>query len=106
MTYTSYIVQANHDKSTKTNKIKTAKYSPLNFLPKNLFEQLTRFANVYFIFMIALNWVPALNAFGKEIAMVPVIAVLVATGCKDLYEDIQRHRSDNKVNTNKCEVFR
>ena len=89
-----------------TNKIKTSKYTLLNFLPKNLFEQLTRFANVYFIFIIVLNWIPAVNAFGKEIAMVPVIAVLAVTGIKDLYEDILRHRSDNKVNTQSCEVFR
>jgi hypothetical protein len=32
-----------------------------------------RFANLYFLFIVLLNWVPAINAFGKEISMLPVI---------------------------------
>ena len=75
-------------------------------MSRNLYEQLTRVANVYFIFIIILNWIPAVNAFAKEIAMVPVLAVLAVTAIKDLYEDIQRHLSDRKVNNNGCEVFR
>ena len=99
-----YTVKANYAKSIKSNKIKTSKYTFLNFLPKNLYEQLTRIANVYFIFIVFLNWVPAVNAFGAELAMVPVVAVLAATAAKDLYEDLQRQKSDKKINTRNCEV--
>ena len=101
-----YKVKPSYDGGAKSNRINTSKYSYINFLPKNLFEQLTRFANIYFIFIVFLNWVPAVNAFGKEIAMVPVLAVLAATAVKDLYEDIQRHKSDEKVNSKNCEVLR
>lgn len=55
------------------NKIRTTKYTLLSFLPKNLLEQFHRVANLYFIFIVLLNWFPQINAFGKEIAMIPVL---------------------------------
>lgn len=89
-----------------SNRIKTTKYTIITFLPKNLFEQFHRFANLYFIFVVALNWVPQVQAFGKEIAMVPVIFVLAVTACKDAFEDFRRYRSDKKVNLSKCRIYK
>jgi phospholipid-translocating ATPase len=37
------------------NKIRTAKYTPLSFLPKNLFHQFHNIANIYFFFLIILG---------------------------------------------------
>jgi len=37
------------------NKIRTSKYTPLSFLPKNLWFQFHNIANVYFLFIIVLN---------------------------------------------------
>ena len=36
------------------NKIRTAKYTPLSFVPKNLWFQFHNIANVYFLFLIIL----------------------------------------------------
>ena len=102
----SYVVKYEGFKTLPSNRVITSKYSIINFLPKNLFEQLTRFANVYFIMIVILNWIPTVNAFGKEIAMIPVIGVLLATAVKDLYEDVQRHLCDRKVNKTKVLIFR
>uniref|UniRef100_A0A8B9K3M5 Phospholipid-transporting ATPase n=1 Tax=Astyanax mexicanus TaxID=7994 RepID=A0A8B9K3M5_ASTMX len=80
------------------NKIRTTKYTFLSFIPKNLFEQLHRFANVYFIFLAALNFVPIVNAFQPEIAIIPIILVMSVTAVKDLWEDQRRRKSDRQVN--------
>lgn len=88
------------------NKIRTTKYTLLSFLPKNLFEQFHRIANVYFIFIVLLNWVPAISAFGKEVAMLPVLFVLGVTAIKDLFEDRRRHLSDKRINNSFCRVFK
>lgn len=37
------------------NKIRTAKYTPLSFVPKNLWFQFHNIANVYFFFIIILS---------------------------------------------------
>ncbi len=36
------------------NKIRTAKYTPLSFIPKNLFFQFQNIANVFFLFLVIL----------------------------------------------------
>ena len=37
------------------NKIRTAKYTPISFIPKNLYFQFHNIANVYFFFIIILG---------------------------------------------------
>jgi phospholipid-translocating ATPase len=91
--------------NTPDNHIRTTKYTLLSFLPKNLLEQFHRVANLYFIFIVLLNWVPSINAFGKEIAMIPVMFVLGVTGIKDLFEDRRRHASDKRINNSTCRVY-
>ncbi|KAK4887192.1 hypothetical protein RN001_003463 [Aquatica leii] len=87
------------------NKVRTTKYTLLSFLPRNLLEQFHRVANLYFIFIVLLNWFPAINAFGKEIAMIPVLFVLGVTAVKDLFEDRRRHASDKRVNNSTCRIY-
>ncbi|KAK5643768.1 hypothetical protein RI129_007613 [Pyrocoelia pectoralis] len=87
------------------NKVRTTKYTLLSFLPRNLLEQFHRVANLYFIFIVLLNWFPAINAFGKEIAMIPVLFVLGVTALKDLFEDRRRHASDKRVNNSTCRIY-
>lgn len=85
------------------NKIRTTKYTLLSFIPKNLLEQFHRVANLYFIFIVLLNWF--IDAFGKEIAMIPVLFVLGVTAIKDLFEDRRRRASDNRINNSTCRVY-
>lgn len=87
------------------NKVRTTKYTFLSFIPKNLFEQLHRFANVYFVFLCALNFVPIVNAFQPEISIIPIVFVMSITAIKDLWEDQRRRKSDQKVNNCLCDVY-
>lgn len=52
----SYIANEHntHDKRFTMNSIKTSKYTFFNFLPKNLFDQFSKMANVYFLFIMVL----------------------------------------------------
>ncbi|KAG5833302.1 hypothetical protein ANANG_G00274510 [Anguilla anguilla] len=95
----------NPNRHYANNKIKTTKYTLLSFLPKNLFEQFHRFANVYFVFIALLNFVPVVNAFQPELALAPVVFILSVTAIKDLWEDYRRHRSDKEINHMDCLVF-
>ncbi len=44
------------------NKIRTAKYTPLSFVPKNLWFQFHNVANIYFLFVILLGVSDSLKA--------------------------------------------
>lgn len=91
--------------SSHSNSIRTTKYTIFTFLPKNLFEQFHRFANWYFLFIIILNFVPQIQAFGKEVSMVPLVFVLSVTAIKDAFEDLRRFRSDREVNNRTVQVY-
>ncbi|KAF3834831.1 hypothetical protein F7725_027389 [Dissostichus mawsoni] len=97
--------EENPNRHYSNNKIKTTKYTVLSFLPKNLFEQFHRFANVYFVFIALLNFVPVVNAFQPELALAPVVFILSVTAIKDLWEDYRRHRSDTEINHMDCLVY-
>ena len=51
----------------QSNRIRTTRYNVLTFLPKNIFEQFHRIANIYFAILIGLNWVPVINAISKTV---------------------------------------
>lgn len=91
--------------SSRSNAIRTTKYTIITFFPKNLFEQFHRFANWYFLFIIILNFVPQIQAFGREVSMVPLVFVLAVTAVKDAFEDLRRFRSDREVNNREVQVY-
>ncbi|KAL5219496.1 hypothetical protein ABZP36_020180 [Zizania latifolia] len=80
------------------NAVRTAKYSPFTFLPRNLFEQFHRLAYVYFLVIAVLNQLPQLAVFGRGASVMPLAFVLIVTAVKDAYEDWRRHRSDRAEN--------
>ena len=81
-----------------TNNVKTAKYTLVNFLPKNLYSQFHRVANFYFLFLIVLQAIPAVSNWNAGVAAIPLIVICGVTALKDAIEDWKRHQSDNKVN--------
>ncbi|KXJ21363.1 putative phospholipid-transporting ATPase IM [Exaiptasia diaphana] len=70
------------------NFIKTSKYTLLSFLPVNLFEQMQRVANLYFLLQIIIMSIPEITALKPEATIVPLLFVLGATCVKDAYDDI------------------
>ncbi|XP_048455998.1 phospholipid-transporting ATPase VD [Rhincodon typus] len=92
-------------KNYMTNRIQTTKYTLLNFIPRNLFEQFHRVANLYFLFIVVLNWVPLVEAFQKEITMLPLVVVLAITGIKDGIEDYRRYKFDKQINNRTTKVY-
>lgn len=67
----------------RSNRISTTKYSILTFLPKNLFEQFHRAANIFFLFMAVIALIPATQALNPETAAAPLLTVLLVTAIRD-----------------------
>ncbi|KAG8052619.1 hypothetical protein GUJ93_ZPchr0001g30204 [Zizania palustris] len=87
------------------NSIRTAKYSVLTFLPRNLFEQFRRLSYVYFLAITVLNQLPQVAVFGRGASVLPLAFVLFVTAVKDAYEDFRRHRSDRQENNRLAAVL-
>jgi phospholipid-translocating ATPase len=80
------------------NKVRTSKYTLITFIPKNLFEQFRRVANIFFLAMVILQVFPIFGATNAQIGMLPLLAILGMTAIKDGIEDWRRAKLDNEVN--------
>lgn len=84
-----------------SNRIRTAKYTPLTFIPKNLFEQFRNVANLYFLLLVVLQCIPIFGVTEPAVSALPLMAILLITAIKDAIEDYRRSQSDKRVNTAK-----
>jgi phospholipid-translocating ATPase len=87
------------EQSWVSNRVRTAKYTPLTFIPKNLFEQFRNVANLYFLFLVILQCIPIFGVTSAVLSAMPLLAILVITGIKDVFEDWKRNQSDQRLNT-------
>ncbi|XP_053423350.1 phospholipid-transporting ATPase VB isoform X2 [Nycticebus coucang] len=100
--FEGYPRKENPNRHHRGNQIKTSKYTVLSFVPKNIFEQLHRFANLYFVGIVILNFVPVVNAFQPVVSMIPICVILAVTAIKDAWEDLRRYKSDKVINNQEC----
>jgi phospholipid-transporting ATPase len=105
------IIHLNNPPANSANKyvdnhISTAKYNVVTFLPKFLFEQFSKFANVFFLFTAALQQIPNLSPTNRYTTIGPLIVVLCISAGKELIEDYRRKTSDKTLNSSKARVLR
>lgn len=94
-------------KSLNNNKISTSKYTWYNCIPKILFEQFTKVANIYFLIIAIMQSIPAISiSNGKPLILVPLITVISINGIKNFVEDLKRKRSDQEENNREVEILK
>lgn len=83
----------------RDNRVKTSKYTFLTFLPKNLVEQFSKLANVYFLIISFMQMIPIISiSAGKPVMLMPLAFVIAVSMIKDIFEDFKRHKSDKSEN--------
>nr|XP_033804523.1 phospholipid-transporting ATPase IB-like [Geotrypetes seraphini] len=90
----------------RNNRVSTAKYSVLTFLPRFLYEQIRRAANAFFLFIALLQQIPDVSPTGRYTTLVPLLFILTVAGIKEIIEDYKRHMADNTINNKKTIVLR
>ncbi|KNC47800.1 aminophospholipid-transporting P-type ATPase [Thecamonas trahens ATCC 50062] len=98
--------ERNAEMGFPNNKVVTAQYTVLNFLPVNLFAQFHRVANLYFLLIALLQQIPGASPLGQGTTAMTLVVVLTFTAIKDAWEDYKRHRSDAEVNSRPILVLR
>lgn len=88
------------------NKITTAKYTTINFIPKNLLNQFKKAPNVYFLLICYLQTIPLISiSANKPVMAFPLVIIVFISMMKDAFEDFQRHKSDSQENNTTSEVL-
>ncbi|XP_051119366.1 probable phospholipid-transporting ATPase 8 [Andrographis paniculata] len=88
----------------RSNYVSTTKYNAFNFIPKSLFEQFRRVANLYFLVVACVSFSP-LAPFTAASILAPLIVVIGATMAKEGVEDWRRRKQDIEANNRKVKVF-
>lgn len=88
------------------NYISTGKYTALTILPKNLFEQFHRVANIWFLIVSFFQVLPLqLSPTSSWATVSPLSIILTLTLLKDAYLDFRRHRSDRLLNNRPAQIW-
>uniref|UniRef100_A0A8D0C8B1 Phospholipid-transporting ATPase n=1 Tax=Salvator merianae TaxID=96440 RepID=A0A8D0C8B1_SALMN len=69
------------------NRVSTAKYSVVTFLPRFLYEQIRKAANAFFLFIALLQQIPDVSPTGRYTTLVPLLFILTVAGIKEIIED-------------------
>ncbi|KAF9524901.1 phospholipid-transporting ATPase 1 [Crepidotus variabilis] len=96
-------MEIDHDGEPKAryvrNKVRTTKYTIITFIPKNLYEQFRRAANLFFLSLVILQLFPIFGAAAGSTAVLPLAFIITVTAIKDGVEDYRRGSLDEEVNT-------
>ncbi|KAL3511663.1 hypothetical protein ACH5RR_024380 [Cinchona calisaya] len=87
----------------RSNNISTTKYNVVTFLPKAVFEQFRRVANMYFLLAAILSLTPV-APFSAVSMIAPLAFVVGLSMAKEALEDWRRFMQDMKVNLRKTSV--
>jgi phospholipid-transporting ATPase len=87
------------------NHVSTAKYNIATFVPKFLYEQFSKYANIFFLFTAALQQIPNVSPTNRYTTIGPLIVVLLVSAGKELVEDWKRKTQDKELNRSKTKVL-
>ncbi|KAF8935380.1 hypothetical protein BGZ47_009973 [Haplosporangium gracile] len=100
------LIQPETGKPFVSNAVTTARYTLWDFLPKQLYAQFSKIANVYFLFVASLQMVPGWSTTGQYTTLVPLVVFLSIAIAHEGYDDLRRHRQDSGENNQPANVFR
>ena len=81
------------------NAVSNAKYTPVSFLPRTLYNEFSFFFNMYFLLVALSQAIPPLRIGYLSTYIVPLVFVLAITLGKEAFDDIGRRRRDNEANS-------
>ncbi|KAJ5339437.1 hypothetical protein N7452_006165 [Penicillium brevicompactum] len=89
-----------------SNHVSTTKYNVITFIPKFIFEQFSKYANLFFLFTAVLQQIPNVSPTNRFTTIVPLGIVLAVSAIKELVEDYKRKTSDKGLNHSKTQVLK
>ncbi|CAK3898983.1 phospholipid-transporting ATPase DNF3 [Lecanosticta acicola] len=89
-----------------SNTIRSSRYTPWDFLPKQFLFQATRLHNFYFICIGVPQAIPGFSTTGNYTTILPLTFFILLTIVKEAYDDYRRHRMDEVENNQFARVLK
>lgn len=97
--------QSNSQFSYCDNHISTTKYNAATFLPKFLFQEFSKYANLFFLCTSAIQQVPNVSPTNRYTTIGTLMCVLIVSAMKEIVEDVKRATSDKELNNSTVEIY-
>ena len=83
--------EANKRLKLATNYIQTTKYNIWNFIPLCCLNQFRRVANLYFLLITVIQFIPLISTLDPWTGCLPLLTVLVLSMLREAFEDYLRY---------------
>ncbi|GMM33367.1 aminophospholipid-translocating P4-type ATPase [Saccharomycopsis crataegensis] len=87
------------------NQVVSSRYNILNFLPKQLYAQFSKLANVYFMTIAIMQLVPNWSTTGTSTTIIPLSIFISISIAREGIDDLRRHSQDKQENNKKVRVL-
>lgn len=87
-----------------SNLITSSIYTPYTFLPRQLFAQFSKLANIYFLFVSILQMIPSWSTTGTYTTIIPLMVFVAISMGREGFDDWRRHRQDKNENNRPAKV--
>ena len=87
------------------NRITTSKYNVFTFVPKFLYDQFSKYANLFFLFTACIQQIQGVSPTNRFGTVIPLSIVLLASAFKEIIEDRKRHQQDAMTNARLVKVL-
>ncbi|KEQ68650.1 phospholipid-translocating P-type ATPase [Aureobasidium namibiae CBS 147.97] len=99
------VVGDRQDAKYPPNAVSNAKYTPVSFLPRTLYNEFSFFFNMYFLLVALSQIIPQLRIGYLSTYIFPLLFVLAITLGKEAMDDIHRRRRDQEANSERYTVL-
>lgn len=76
------------------NKIKSNKYTLIDFVPRQVIFQFKKFANAYFLIISILQMIPGWSTTGSYTTIIPLMIFISISVLREGYDDYRRYKLD------------
>lgn len=87
------------------NSITSSKYTIYSFLPKQIYAQFSKLANLYFLIVAILQMIPGWSTTGKYTTIVPLFIFMGISMAREGWDDFSRHLLDKEENRKHCNLI-
>lgn len=88
-----------------SNLITSSRYTIYSFLPRQLYAQLSRLANTYFLIVAILQMIPGWSTTGTYTTIVPLLIFMSISMAREAWDDFRRHKLDKEENDKLAKVL-
>lgn len=87
------------------NRIRSNKYTPWTFVPRQLLAQFSKLANFYLLCFAVMQLIPGLSTTGNYTNIIPLMIFVSISMAKEGFDDLRRHQSDKVENWQQTSII-